>query len=63
MNYFALSVILTTLAFQASSISVRLKPETGNPPSARKLSGMTHDSIDQKLYIFGGISDTKLNYM
>lgn len=62
MIYSLLSAILM-LAFEANSISVRLEPETGNPPSGRKLSAMTHDPIDQKLYIFGGISDRKLNDM
>jgi hypothetical protein len=62
MKYCLFSIIFI-LVFQVRSVSVRLRPETGNPPSARKFSAMTHDSIDQKLYIFGGISDRKLNDM
>lgn len=62
MKYSFLAVIFI-LSLNTESISVKLTPETGNPPKARKLAAMTHDSIDQKLYIFGGVSDSKLNDM
>lgn len=62
MRYSLLTVILL-LTRHTESISVKLVPETGNPPIARELPGIAHDPIDNKLYIYGGLSDSKLSDM
>lgn len=45
---------LLTICLSAESVSVKLIPETGSPPSARQKSGLTYDLDSRKLYIYGG---------
>ena len=52
----ALIALILTVSLYTQAISIKLVPETGNPPSSRQLFGFTLDSFDQKLYIYGGIS-------
>lgn len=60
---YSLLVVLSLLSLYCNSISVKLVPETGNPPTPRKLPGFTYDSIDSKLYIYGGVLDSKMHDM
>ncbi len=46
--------VLLTICLSAEAVSVKLIPETGSPPSARQISGLTYDSDSRKLYIYGG---------
>ena len=45
---------LLLLGLQVNAVSVKQIPETGTPPSPRELSGITTDSSEKKLYIYGG---------
>jgi hypothetical protein len=46
--------VLLMICLSAESVSVKLIPETGSPPSARQISGLTYDLDSRKQYIYGG---------
>jgi hypothetical protein len=53
-----LPFVLLFLIEAALSLSVKSIPETGTPPSFREFPGFTLNSSENKLYIYGGYSDS-----
>lgn len=57
---FSIAIQLFVLA---NSISVNMIPETGTPPSYREIPGMVVNTVDNKLYMYGGRYDSILGDM
>jgi hypothetical protein len=55
--------LLAVSCVRIESVSVEYLPETGTPPPPHESAGAAYDSVTNKLYLYGGMSEFKSSDM